>query len=77
MRRFVYNTSNIINIRNSLSEERLARYLYLAKGNIKLALDLHLRNAYWGSLLHLPIQHFELLLRNSLNRELVRTFGHH
>jgi hypothetical protein len=45
----------------------MARYVNLAGGDKALALELHAWNAELGGSLHLPMQHFELLLRNSLD----------
>jgi hypothetical protein len=72
---FSYSSSILASLEKSLSKERLARYLATAGGDIEKALLYHLWNAALGAALHMPIQNFELLLRNSLNAELSTAFG--
>lgn len=72
---FPYNESILANLKRAFSNSRLDRYLAVSNGNLQQALELHLWNTALGEALHMPLQHFELLLRNSLNEQLTITFG--
>lgn len=72
---FSYDSSKFAKLERAFSKARLTRYLAASGGNLEKALELHLWNAALGAALHTPIQHFELLLRNTLNEQLTITYG--
>ncbi len=73
--KYPYTTLILNTLESSFSQPRMARYVNLAGGDKALALELHAWNAELGGSLHLPMQHFELLLRNSLDNQLTASYG--
>ncbi len=72
---FQYSQLTLEKLESAFSVSRLARYKTLAGGDLNLALELHVWNAELGQGLHLPMQHFELLLRNAFNDRLTSLHG--
>lgn len=63
------------NIEKAISAPRLSRYVVMAGGDLEKAIQLHSWNTKLGSSLHLPLQLFELLFRNTLDATLAARFG--
>ncbi len=61
----------------TISPDRLGTYLKAAGHDLERALELYVWNAEVGAAFHLPIQSFEIALRNSIDRELVSRFDRH
>ena len=59
----------------TISSDRLGTYLGAAGHDLQRALDLYLWNAAVGAAFHLPIQTFEIALRNRIDQELRKRFG--
>ena len=72
---FIYTTAIIKELEKSLSAKRLSRYVTLTEGDVEQAIKWHLWNSALGAALHVPMQNFELLLRNALNDQLSAKFG--
>ena len=58
----------------TISPERLGTYLSAAGHDLQRALSLYLWNAEIGAAFHLPIQTFEIALRNKIDQELRSRF---
>jgi hypothetical protein len=73
--RFQYTDEAISAIEKSLSPERLAGYIALAKGDKRLAVRLYERNTSLSEALYGVIQGLEISLRNALDRALAKELG--
>ncbi len=62
-------------IRGALSEPRFARYLHASDGNISAALRLYLWNSKLSESLYIPLQMWEVALRNKLHTFLCWKFS--
>jgi hypothetical protein len=70
---FVQNTFN--QIEQTISPERLARYLPDALGDKQLALRLYLWNARISETFYFPIQTAEVAVRNAIKKPLEKKYG--
>lgn len=65
--RFRYDGTTIRALCATISEERFATYLKIAKGDRRRALQLYAKNAAVGSAFHGPLQALEVTLRNAVH----------
>lgn len=72
---YSHTETSLQSIEAGLSTSRLKKYLDYADGDLEKAIELHSWNCALGASLHIPIQHFELILRNACDRELQSIFG--
>jgi len=72
---FLEHEEIVKSLRLSLSEARLGRYLLLANGNFPLAMQLYHWNALLSQSLYLPLQMWEVALRNRMNSFLLWKYG--
>jgi len=63
------------NIETAFSRQRLTRYVQLANGDLGKAFELHDWNTSLGEALNMPLQRFELLLRNRIHDALSARFS--
>jgi len=68
---FLGNQENIKAFRDSISEARFARYFQAANGNDVVAIEYYHWNSLLSQSLYLPLQTWEITLRNKLNRFLI------
>lgn len=73
--RFQYTDEAVDAIEKSLSPERLAGYVALAKGDKRLAIRLSERNTSLSEALYGVIQGLEIAFRNSLDHTLTKELG--
>ena len=62
-------------IERAISPARLNRYVSMAGGDLGQAVRLHNWNTKLGSSLHLPLQLFELVFRNTLDATLAAKYA--
>lgn len=67
--------ARLAGIRAALSEARLGRYLAAFDNDLETAIECHHWNSRIGHALFLPIQLFEITLRNKLDAKLQEAFG--
>lgn len=72
---FFSTPEKIRDFTQNVSSNRLATYLERTNGNEIEAIYLHTLNTAIGSAFHGPLQILELTLRNSLHRELSKSYG--
>jgi hypothetical protein len=73
---FNYQPSELLRLRDTLSEPRLSRYLKLT-GSLRNAIEYYEWNSALGASLQVPLQSFEIALRNTFIRQLANAFGPH
>lgn len=73
--RFRYDGATIRALCATMSEERFATYLKMAKGDRRRALQLYAQNAALGSAFHGPLQALEVTLRNAVHDAMTVTGG--
>lgn len=61
--------------RETISEARFARYLKEGQGDVKSAIQLYHWNALLSQAMYLPLQMWEVSLRNKLNRFLISRYN--
>jgi hypothetical protein len=64
-----------IELENSLSRQRLDKYLVAAGGDLDMALAQYERNTRLSESFYTPLQCMEICLRNTLDRELKTVYG--
>lgn len=64
---FLENEANITSFVETVSKPRLSKYIKASRGNIKEALLLYHWNSQLSQALYLPLQTWEISLRNKLN----------
>ncbi len=64
-----------LSLLKTISDQRLRGYLAEAGGNLDAALTLYERNTKLSESLYTPLQCLEICLRNTLNNQLVQTYG--
>ncbi len=72
---FEYNENNLAGLRLALSEPRINSYLTRAGGNPELAFRLYVWNTQLSEAMYMPLQSFEVGLRNSSDRALTAMWG--
>lgn len=72
---FKYTSNALTSLQRTLSQPRLNRYFGLAGGDAELAVKHHEWNAHLSQALQLPLQSFEITLRNVLSEQLEITYG--
>jgi hypothetical protein len=58
-----------------VSNDRLEKYLDATDGNLNNALSLYERNSRFSEAFYIPLQFFEICLRNALNEQLSNRYG--
>jgi hypothetical protein len=74
---FQYNSTNLAEIAQSISAERLSTYLATTLGNQEDAVRLYLWNTAISAAFYGPLQTLEVTIRNRFHQELVRVYGPH
>jgi hypothetical protein len=64
-----------LSLLKTISDQRLRGYLAEAGGNLDAALTLYERNTKLSESLYTPLQCLEICLRNTLNNQIVQTYG--
>ena len=73
--RFRYDGATMRALYTAISSERLARYLKLAGGDKRRALQQYAHNAALGSAFHGPLQALEVTLRNAVHNVITKERG--
>ncbi len=73
--RFRYDGETMRALFSATSSERLTRYMRLAGGDRRRALQQYAYNAALGSAFHGPLQTLEVTLRNSMHTAMTERFG--
>ncbi len=72
---YCYDGESARALRDSISEERFATYLTLARGDVIQALQLYAQNIALGAAFHGPLQALEVTLRNAVHNNMAQIHG--
>ena len=72
---YSFDPVKLASVEKAISKPRLNRYVAMAGGDLEQAVKLHNWNTKLGSSLHLPLQLFELVFRNTLDATLAAKYA--